>query len=214
MEASRQRPFSRALFSQARRRATVTLFLAVWNGIARPSAFLLKRVWGRCGAFTPLGWVAENLEGSKRGRDAEAPLPADRRERLAAECCGLEGGLSREGETVLLECFFYGAINIRVLISLGAVDEGGGRGMGRGWYRESRTRRRLVAASRWHRKGLLCGVRLERKTDWRSGSSRGVPKPGGDISGSRCVPQLTRRTSCSCSRSRSSTSESTSWVFS
>ena len=35
-------------------RATVTLFLAVWNGIARPSATLM-RVWGRCGVFTPLG---------------------------------------------------------------------------------------------------------------------------------------------------------------
>jgi len=129
MEASRQALLPRPFFSGPRR-ATVTLFLAVLNGIARLSAFLLKRVRGRCGVFTPLGWVAENLEGSKRGRDAEAPLPADRRERLAAECCGLEGGLSWEGKAVLLECLFYGAINIRVLISLGAVDEGGGRGMG------------------------------------------------------------------------------------
>jgi hypothetical protein len=70
-------------------RATVTLFLAVWNGIARPSACFLKRVWGRCGVFTSLGWVAENLERSKRGGGAEAPLPADRRGRLAAERCGL-----------------------------------------------------------------------------------------------------------------------------
>ena len=71
----------------------------------------------------------ENLAGSERGRDGEAPLPADRRERLAAECCGLEDGLSWEGKAGLLECLFYGAINIRVLISLGAVDEGGSRGM-------------------------------------------------------------------------------------
>jgi len=98
-----------------------------WNRSSERIHF--KGVWGRCGVFTPLGRVAENLEGSKRGRDAEAPLPADRRERLAAECCGLEDGLSWEGKAGLLECLFYGAINIRVLISLGAVDEGGSRGM-------------------------------------------------------------------------------------
>jgi hypothetical protein len=38
----------------------------------------------------------------------------------------MEGGLYREGETVLLECFSYGAIDVSVLISLGAVYEGGG----------------------------------------------------------------------------------------
>ena len=42
----------------------------------------------------------------------------------------MEGGLDRKGETVLLECFIHGAIDIGVLVSLGAVDEGGCRGMG------------------------------------------------------------------------------------
>ena len=42
----------------------------------------------------------------------------------------MEGGLDRKGETVLLECFIHGAIDIGVLFSLGAVDEGGCRGMG------------------------------------------------------------------------------------
>ena len=41
----------------------------------------------------------------------------------------MQGGLHREEETVLLECFSYGAVNIGVFVSLGAVDEGGGRGM-------------------------------------------------------------------------------------
>jgi hypothetical protein len=42
----------------------------------------------------------------------------------------MEGGLDRKGETVLLEGFIHGAIDIGVLVSLGAVDEGGCRGMG------------------------------------------------------------------------------------
>jgi hypothetical protein len=50
-------------------------------------------VRGRCGDFTPLGWVAENLEGSKRGRDARHPSPQIGGKQLAAEFCGMEGGL-------------------------------------------------------------------------------------------------------------------------
>ena len=38
-------------------------------------AHSFKRVRGRCGAFTPLGRVAEKLKGSKRGRDAKSAPP-------------------------------------------------------------------------------------------------------------------------------------------
>ena len=68
--------------------------------------------------------VFEAWEGRRR------PSPQIGGKRLAAEFRGMEGGLDRKGETVLLECFIHGAINIGVLFSLGAVDEGGCRGMG------------------------------------------------------------------------------------
>ena len=77
-------------------------FLAVWDGISRPSALPLKSVRGCCGDFTPLGWVAENRKWSERGRDARRPSPQIGGKRLAAEIRGMEGGHYREGETVLL----------------------------------------------------------------------------------------------------------------
>ena len=85
-----------------------------------------QSVRGRCGAFIPLGWVAENLEGSERGRDAMRPSPQIGGKRLAAEFRGMEGGLYRNGETILLECFSYGAFDVSVLISLRTIDEGRG----------------------------------------------------------------------------------------
>ena len=74
MEALAQDRYPVFFFS-GQSRATVTLFLAVWNGIARSSALLLKSVQGRCGAFTPLGKVAENLEGveAREGRRGAPP---------------------------------------------------------------------------------------------------------------------------------------------
>jgi hypothetical protein len=74
-QAAGEGPFSSLPFFSGQSRATVTLFPAVWNSNARPSVFVLESVRGRCGDFTPLGWVAENLEGSKRGRDARCPSP-------------------------------------------------------------------------------------------------------------------------------------------
>ena len=80
--------------------------------------------------FHPAG-VGSGEPGRVEAREGRRrPSPQIGGKRLAAEFCGLEGGLDWKGETVLLECFFHGAIDIGVLVSLGAVNEGGCRGMG------------------------------------------------------------------------------------
>ena len=112
-----------ASFFSGPSRAAVTPFLAVWNRVIRPSATSQACV-GALRGHHPAGEGSGEPGGVEAREGRHAPLPADRRERLAAELCGLEGGLSRKGDAVLFECLFYGAINIGVLISLGVVDEG------------------------------------------------------------------------------------------
>jgi hypothetical protein len=52
------------------------------EGAATPLAFS-RNVWGRCGAFVPLGWVEEDAQRPQRGRVA----PSQRRRKMV---CGLD----------------------------------------------------------------------------------------------------------------------------
>ncbi len=88
-----------------------------------------QSVRGRCGDFSPLGWVAENLKGSKRGRDAKRPSPQIER-MLTREQSKAAGGLRSAGESILFQGFLNGAVDVGILISLRAVYERGCRGMG------------------------------------------------------------------------------------
>ena len=51
------------------------------EGAAMPLAFS-RNVWGRCGAFVPLGWVEEDAQRPQRGRVA----PSQRSRKMG---CGL-----------------------------------------------------------------------------------------------------------------------------
>jgi hypothetical protein len=52
------------------------------EGAATPLA-ISRNVWGRCGAFVPLGWVEEDAQRPQRGRVA----PSQRRRKMV---CGLD----------------------------------------------------------------------------------------------------------------------------
>jgi hypothetical protein len=54
----------------------------VRESAATPSAFN-RDVWGRCGAFVPLGWVEEDAQRPQRGRVA----PSQRSRKMV---CGLD----------------------------------------------------------------------------------------------------------------------------
>ena len=125
----RREPFSRAFFLRPEPRDgyAFSRLVELRRSFERIS---FESVRGRCGDFSPLGWVAENLKGSKRGRDAKRPSPRKSGKRSAAEFCGLKDGLGWNRDAVLLKCFSYGAVNIGVLIFLRAVYERGCRGMG------------------------------------------------------------------------------------
>ena len=79
-----ERPIPASLFS-GHRRATVIAFSrrAISKRSTERNSF--ETVWGRCGDSIPLGWVAENRKGSKRGRDAMCPSPRTGRKQSAAK---------------------------------------------------------------------------------------------------------------------------------
>ena len=118
----------RTLFSQAAPRDGYAFSRGV-ESRRSSERISFESVRGRCGDFSPLGWVAENLKGSKRGRDAKRPSPQIGR-KLTGEQSKVAGGLRSAGESVLFQGFLNGAVDVGILISLRAVYERGCRGMG------------------------------------------------------------------------------------